>query len=69
MIYKVQGKLVEANKLIRKSIELQPNVANEYLNLAAKLLPKEPFNENTWDEWTTAIKNNTEKKGKEIFMP
>ena len=42
---------------------------NEYFNLAAKLLPKEPFNEYTWDEWTAAIKKNTEKKGKEIFMP
>ena len=40
-----------------------------FLKKAAELLPSEPFNENSWDEWIHLIKKNTGKKGKELFMP
>ncbi len=33
------------------------------------LLPVENWNESTWDEWLSAIKPTTERKGKELFMP
>ena len=39
------------------------------LKKAAELIPKEPFNLNTWDEWTLLIKNETGLKGKDLFMP
>ena len=43
--------------------------SNDYLNLAAELLPEDPYDETTWDVWTDLIKNQTGKKGKELFMP
>ena len=41
----------------------------DLLREAALLLPKEPFNINTWDEWTLLIKSKTGLKGKDLFMP
>ena len=42
---------------------------DDYLNIAAELLPEDPYDEKTWDVWTDLIKNQTGKKGKELFMP
>ena len=42
---------------------------SELMSAAAKLLPPEPWNGNTWKEWTDAVKKATGKKGKELFMP
>ncbi len=36
---------------------------------ATELLPPTPWNENTWQEWTNAIKEQTGRKGKNLFMP
>ena len=41
----------------------------DYLKIAAALLPEEPYNINTWAEWTNKIKEKTSKKGKDLFMP
>ena len=41
----------------------------ELLKEAALLLPDEPFNINTWDDWTSLIKDKTGLKGKDLFMP
>ncbi len=41
----------------------------EFINQAAELLPAAPWSENTWSEWTSAVKENTGRKGKELFMP
>jgi len=41
----------------------------EYLNLAEKLLPKEPWDESTWDSWIGILKDKTSKSGKELFLP
>lgn len=41
----------------------------EFLKIALSLLPKEPWDENTWSTWTQAIKEKTSRKGKELFMP
>ncbi len=51
------------------STETYINNSNDYLNLAAELLPEGPFDETTWDIWIDLIKNKTGKKGKELFMP
>ena len=40
-----------------------------FLKIAASLLPDEPFDLNTWDEWTSLIKAKTGLKGKDLFMP
>ncbi len=42
-----------------------PDFAHE----ALALLPNSPWNENTWKEWTNAVKNKTGRKGKQLFMP
>ncbi len=36
---------------------------------AIELLPAAPWNEDTWQEWTSAIKEKTGRKGKQLFMP
>ena len=41
----------------------------DYLKIAAALLPEEPYNINTWAEWTYKIKEKTSIKGKDLFMP
>jgi glutamyl-tRNA synthetase len=40
-----------------------------FLSEAASALPPAPWNDNTWGEWTTALKAKTGRKGKELFMP
>ena len=45
------------------------NIDKNFLDIAIETLPKEPFNEETWDTWTNLIKNKTGLKGKELFMP
>jgi glutamyl-tRNA synthetase len=41
----------------------------KFLMQAADLLPSEPYTIDSWDEWTSAIKIKTGKKGKDLFMP
>lgn len=41
----------------------------EYLKLAAELLPAEPWDETTWGAWTGALKAQTGRKGKALFLP
>ena len=41
----------------------------EYLNLSEELLPKEPWDESTWDNWIALLKDKTSKSGKELFLP
>lgn len=36
---------------------------------AAELLPPEPWNAETWGQWTNAVKSATGRKGRELFMP
>ena len=40
-----------------------------FIEVAASLLPSAPWDENTWGQWTSAIKEKTERKGKMLFMP
>lgn len=41
----------------------------EFLALAASLLPQNTKDENCWNLWLNEIKQKTERKGKELFMP
>lgn len=41
----------------------------DFASRAAELLPPEPWNEQTFSEWTGKIKTETGRKGKDLFMP
>lgn len=41
----------------------------QFTSYIATLLPKEKWNENTWDTWIANIQKNLNKKGKELYMP
>ncbi len=56
-------------KNIIYSTKVYENNDLEFLKLAAELLPDEPFDNNSWDTWIALIKQNSNKKGKEIFIP
>lgn len=49
-----------------------PIIANDdkpFAAQAADLLPPPPWNEETWNIWINSIKENTDRKGKNLFMP
>lgn len=49
---------------------LQPVVEEaEFLAQALELLPPAPYTEESWGEWTAALKEATGRKGKALFMP
>jgi glutamyl-tRNA synthetase len=41
----------------------------DFLKQAAELLPPLPWGEESWGEWTGAIKQSTGRKGRELFHP
>ncbi len=41
----------------------------EFLAEAARLLPEEPFDHETWGRWIAALQAATGRKGKALFMP
>lgn len=41
----------------------------EFLEKAADLLPSGDINEETWGSWTGSLKQETGRKGKQLFMP
>lgn len=41
----------------------------DFVAEAMALLPAAPRSDTTWKEWTTAVKEATERKGKNLFMP
>jgi glutamyl-tRNA synthetase len=50
--------------------EVEPIMEDaELTQKAAELLPAEPWNENTFNEWLNLLKTETGKKGKELFHP
>lgn len=40
-----------------------------FIAQAAELLPSAPWDRNTWNAWTSAVKDKTGRKGKQLFMP
>ncbi|MBV0892490.1 glutamate--tRNA ligase [Paracoccus sp. Z118] len=41
----------------------------EFVAQALTLLPPPPYNDRSWADWTTAVKEATGRKGKGLFMP
>lgn len=41
----------------------------EFITLAASLLPAEPWDSETWKSWTSAVKQDSNRKGKQLFLP
>ena len=41
----------------------------EFIKIALDLMPDEPWNDETWSNWTSKIKDKTGKKGKDLFLP
>ena len=41
----------------------------EFIQKALDLLPDGPWVENPWDSWTNVLKDQTQRKGKSLFMP
>ena len=41
----------------------------EFVQAAALLLPGQPWGDDVWKAWTTAVKQETGRKGRELFMP
>ena len=41
----------------------------DFITQAMALLPEGPFDDSTWSNWTSAVKEATGRKGKGLFMP
>ena len=54
---------------IINSSEYKQNQESEFLKTAINLLPQEPFDINTWAEWTSKISEKTKRTGKNLYMP
>ncbi|MCH2037134.1 MAG: glutamate--tRNA ligase [Rickettsiales bacterium] len=42
---------------------------SDFSKQAAELLPEGNWDENTWSEWISKVKQHTDRKGKSLFMP
>ena len=51
------------------SNKVNPTKEQDYLNIAAELLPNDPFDDSTWGEWTSTINRKTGRLGKDLYMP
>lgn len=40
-----------------------------FIGFTADLLPQEPWDDGTWKAWTDAVKEETGRKGRDLFMP
>ena len=52
--------------------EISPVIAEEdreFIRLAARLLPPEPWTAETWNSWTAALKARSGRTGRMLFMP
>ena len=41
----------------------------DYLKTASALLPEKPWGIETWQDWTTLLRQKTTRRGKDLFMP
>lgn len=50
--------------------EINPVIEEpDYIAQALEALPAEPWDEKTWRIWTESLKEETERKGKQLYMP
>ena len=55
--------------IVNGSIAIDSDRDADFLKLAEQLLPNEPWNESTWDNWISVLKKETSKSGKDLFLP
>jgi glutamyl-tRNA synthetase len=66
----VLGDLEEWWQLFRDGAEPVVDEADrDFVAQALALLPPQPWTTATWGEWTTAVKEATGRKGKDLFRP
>jgi glutamyl-tRNA synthetase len=67
------GKLADAAEWWRiVSAPMRPTIEESdraFLAEALAALPRQPFDEGTWRDWTSALKEKTGRKGRALFMP
>ena len=63
------SEVLEWIRIIDDPININTDIDYEYLNIAQDILPNEPWNTETWDQWILKIKEKTQRKGKDLFMP
>ncbi len=65
------GEAVDWQKIVEGQFEPVEVLAEdaEFLAAAAELLPAEPWGEDVWAQWTNALKQETGRKGRGLFMP
>lgn len=64
------GDIADLAKLVTGPVEsVVADEDRDFLALAKALLPPEPWDENTWSEWTNSLKASTGRKGKALFLP
>ena len=56
-------------RILNEPIKGDFNIEENFLIVAQELLPNEPWDSKTWNEWISKLKEKTQKKGKELFMP
>jgi len=64
------GDIAEWAKLVKGPVT--PEIADEdrdFIATARDLLPQEPWDETTWATWTNALKQQTGRKGRALFLP
>lgn len=61
--------LKQWENILYGDIQNDTSVDPDYIQQAYDLLPKETITENTWTNWTNALKLQTGRKGKSLFMP
>lgn len=52
--------------------DIPPVITSEdeaFVNIARSLMPKEPWDNTTWGAWTSMLRRETGRKGKELFLP
>lgn len=62
--------LYEWEEIFKDNFKYQnAEVDKIFLTQCIKFLPKNTRNDDTWENWLEKIKENTDRKGKEIFLP
>lgn len=59
-------------RIVKKSPAEEADLSTEdrdFVRAAAKHLPEEPWDADTWRAWTGAVKAETGRKGRSLFMP
>jgi glutamyl-tRNA synthetase len=59
-------------KILKSGPQEPPELADEdkdYVRAAFDILPEEPWDASTWKAWTDAVRKQSGRKGKALFMP